>query len=219
VLILIIRHKLFPALLAAILAVAPAAALAKRSPRVAPKRVRSHVSLHVSGHHVVGGRRIAIRGRVRPAGSHRVKLVLRGPGGTVRGTRTDRRGRFALRWRPGRPGAYRVRAYGVHDRRVRGSASAARRVTSYRHAEASYYGPGLYGNGMACGGTLNPGTLGVAHKTLPCGARVRLRYRGRTVAVPVVDRGPYVAGRDFDLTEATRNRLRFPGVGVLLSSR
>ena len=46
-----------------------------------------------------------------------------------------------------------------------------------------------------------------------------LRYRGRSVTVPVVDRGPYVAGRDFDLTEATKERLRFPGVGVVLSSR
>ena len=217
-LIPIVRHKMLSALLAAILAVAPAAALAKRSPK-SPKRVRSHVSLHVSGHHVVGGHRVAIRGRVRPAGSHRVKLVLRGPSGAVRGTRTDRRGRFALRLRPDRPGAYRVRAYGVHDRHVRGSASVARRITAYRHAEASYYGPGLYGNGMACGGTLTPGTLGVAHKTLPCGSRVRLRYRGRSVSVPVVDRGPYVAGRDYDLTAATRDRLRFPGVGVLLSSR
>jgi rare lipoprotein A len=92
-------------------------------------------------------------------------------------------------------------------------------VTAYRLAGASYYGPGLYGNGMACGGTLLPGTLGVAHKTLPCGSRVRLRYRGRSVTVRVVDRGPYVAGRDFDLTTATKDRLRFPGVGTILASR
>jgi rare lipoprotein A (peptidoglycan hydrolase) len=116
-------------------------------------------------------------------------------------------------------GTYRVRAYGIHEGRMRGSASPARRVTAYRHAEASYYGPGLYGNGMACGGTLLPGTVGVAHRSLPCGSRVRLRYRGRTVRVRVVDRGPYVAGREFDLTAATRARLGFPGVGVLLSSR
>jgi rare lipoprotein A (peptidoglycan hydrolase) len=64
-----------------------------------------------------------------------------------------------------------------------------------------------------------PGTLGVAHKTLPCGSRVKFRYRRRTVTVRVVDRGPYVAGRDFDLTAATRARLRFPGNGVLLASR
>ncbi len=124
-----------------------------------------------------------------------------------------------MRWRPRRLGTYRVRAYGLHDRRVRGSASPARRVTAYRYANASYYGPGLYGNGMACGGTLLPGTLGVAHKTLPCGTMVTLRYHGHTVTVPVVDRGPYVAGRDFDLTTATRDRLHFPGVGTVLSSR
>ena len=83
---------------------------------------------------------------------------------------------------------------------------------------ASYYGPGLYGNGVACGGTLHPGTLGVAHKTLPCGTMVKLRYHGRSVTVPVIDRGPYVAGRDYDLTEATKERLGFPGLGVLLSA-
>jgi rare lipoprotein A (peptidoglycan hydrolase) len=156
---------------------------------------------------------------VRPRGSHRVKLVVRGPQGAVLGEASSRRGDFTLSWRPGRTGAYRLRAYGLHDRRVRGSASPTRRITAYRFANASYYGPGLYGNGMACGGTLLPRTLGVAHKTLPCGTMVTLRYRGRTVTVPVVDRGPYVAGRDFDLTTATRQRLHFPGVGTVLSSR
>jgi rare lipoprotein A len=92
-------------------------------------------------------------------------------------------------------------------------------MTAFHAAEASYYGPGLYGSGVACGGTLQPGTLGVAHKTLPCGTKVRLRYHGRSITVPVIDRGPYVAGRDFDLTEATRERLGFPGVDVLLSNR
>jgi rare lipoprotein A (peptidoglycan hydrolase) len=84
---------------------------------------------------------------------------------------------------------------------------------------ASYYGPGLYGHGVACGGTLMPGTLGVANRSLPCGTKVRLRYHGRSVTVPVIDRGPYVDGRDFDLTTATKERLRFPGLGVVLSSR
>ena len=64
-----------------------------------------------------------------------------------------------------------------------------------------------------------PGTLGVANKTLPCGTMVKLRYHGHTVTVPVIDRGPYVAGRDFDLTEATRDRLGFPGVGTVLANR
>jgi uncharacterized membrane protein len=75
----------------------------------------------------------------------------------------------------------------------------------------------LSGNGVACGGTLMPGTLGVAHKTLPCGTMVKLRYHGRSITVPVIDRGPYVAGRDYDLTEATRDRLGFPGVDTVLA--
>ena len=83
----------------------------------------------------------------------------------------------------------------------------------------SYYGPGLYGNGVACGGTLTPSTIGVAHKTLPCGTKVTIRYHGHTVVAPVIDRGPYVAGRDYDLTEATRNRLGFGGVGTIWTNR
>ena len=88
---------------------------------------------------------------------------------------------------------------------MRGSAQPRPALTSYRLAGASYYGPGLYGNGVACGGTLKPGTLGVANKTLPCGTKVKLRYHGRSITVPVIDRGPYVAGREYDLTEATKD--------------
>lgn len=81
--------------------------------------------------------------------------------------------------------------------------------TPYRSAVASVYGPGLYGNRTACGQTLRRGTLGVAHKTLPCGRRVLIRSRGRRVIVRVIDRGPYVHGREFDLTEATTRRLGY----------
>jgi hypothetical protein len=214
------RKLLSVMLLAALFMIVPALSLAgKKQVRKAPKRAASHVSLHVSGHHAVRGDRIVLRGHVRPQGRHRVKVVIRGRRGRVSRTTSNRRGAFRLAWRPRSAGAYRVRAHAIHDRRIRGAASPSRRVTAYRHAHASYYGPGLYGNGMACGGTLRPGTLGVAHKTLPCGSRVRFRYRGRTVAVPVVDRGPYVAGRDYDLTAATRARLGFPGNGTILASR
>jgi peptidoglycan lytic transglycosylase len=206
-------------LLAALLACTATQALARKAPRHPLPRSRAHISLHVSRHAVLSGNRVVLRGRVRPRGSHRVKLVVRGAGDALSGARSRRNGAFVLHWRPRHVGSYTVRAYSLHDRQVRGSTSAARRVTAYRPASASYYGPGLYGGALACGGTLQPGTLGVANRTLPCGSRVRLRYRGRTVTVPVVDRGPYVAGRDFDLTAATRARLRFPSTGVLLSSR
>lgn len=213
------RNTVHVTLLAAALLCLPATAVAKKQGKHRPQRFGSHVSLHVSGHNVVAGKRVVLHGRVRPRGSRRVKIVVRGPGGTVRGTHSGRGGRFSLRWRPQRTGTYKVRAYGRHRGRVRASHSPARRVTAYRHAEASYYGPGLYGGGMACGGTLTPGTLGVAHKSLPCGSKVKLLYNGRRVTVPVVDRGPYVAGREYDLTAATKARLGFPSTGVLLSTR
>ena len=67
--------------------------------------------------------------------------------------------------------------------------------------EASWYGPGFYGNGTACGQTYTREIIGVAHRTLRCGRSVQFRYRGRVVTAPVIDRGPYgVAGRDFDLS-------------------
>jgi rare lipoprotein A len=211
---------LLPAVAAATaltIGLAPAAAQSER--KHDHERQRSHVSLHLSTHTVLAGNGLAVRGKVRPSGRHRVKLVFRGPERAVRGVTTKANGTFALRWKPERPGSYAVRAYGVHDRRVRASRSAKRKLTSYRLAGASYYGPGLYGNGVACGGTLMPGTMGVAHKTLPCGTKVKLRYHGHSVTVPVIDRGPYVAGRDYDLTEAVKVRLGFPGVGTVLASR
>jgi rare lipoprotein A len=183
------------------------------------QRSRSHVSLHLSTHTVLSGNGLAVHGKVRPRGRHRVKVVFRGAETAVRAVTTKANGSFAMRWAPEQTGSYAVRAYGVHSKRIGASQSAARKLTTYRYAHASYYGPGLYGNGVACGGTLLPGTMGVAHKTLPCGTKVKLRYHGRTVTVPVIDRGPYVPGRDYDLTEAVKKRLGFPGIGTVLASR
>jgi rare lipoprotein A (peptidoglycan hydrolase) len=80
---------------------------------------------------------------------------------------------------------------------------------------ASYFGPGLYGNRTACGQTLTTALQGVAHRTLPCGALVHLAYAGHDVTVPVVDRGPNIAGREFDLTYATKLALGCPDLCVL----
>lgn len=67
---------------------------------------------------------------------------------------------------------------------------------------------------MACtGATLTSSTQGVANKSLPCGTRVRVCLRG-CVDVRVVDRGPFIAGRGWDLTEATARAVGFLGVGV-----
>lgn len=83
----------------------------------------------------------------------------------------------------------------------------------WRSAVASQYDD--YGEPLACGGTLDEGQLGVASRTLPCGTMVTIAYRGKVVHVPVIDRGPYVEGRTWDLTGATAAALGFPGLGVV----
>ena len=89
----------------------------------------------------------------------------------------------------------------------------------FRPAAASWYGPGLYGERTACGRTLTTSTMGVANKTMPCGTKVTLRYRGREVTVPVIDRGPYAGNREYDLTAATKAKLGFPRTGTVLTTR
>ena len=84
---------------------------------------------------------------------------------------------------------------------------------------ASWYGPGLYGNPLGCGGTFGPGTPGIAHKTLACGTRVTITYRGRRALVRVVDRGPFIPGREVDLTNATRLAVGFPNGGDTVDLR
>ena len=81
---------------------------------------------------------------------------------------------------------------------------------------ASWYGPGFYGNRTACGQTYTPEILGVAHLSLPCGTLVTLVYGARSITVPVIDRGPYVAGRSIDLSNATKLAL---GCGDLCTLR
>ncbi len=131
-------------------------------------------------------------------------------------TATGAKGRFVLRYRPHRLLSERVRIVFAGDARDRSVRRYLGHLRSYRLAGASWYGGG---GSLACGGELTSSTMGVANKTLPCGTLVRLRYGGREVSVPVVDRGPYVAGREFDLTEATKRALGFEGVGEVWSTR
>jgi rare lipoprotein A len=162
--------------------------------------------------HVKAGQRATVAGTTTPGRLAALKVWRRGRWRTLDRDRATTSGRFALRARVRRTmdGAARVRV-GNASRRVG-------RLNVYRFAHASWYGPGLYGNRLGCGGTLVPGRLGVAHKSLPCGSRVTLRHRGRTVRVRVIDRGPYVGGREYDLTEATARKLRFRGHGSILTT-
>ncbi|MGH2962136.1 MAG: RlpA-like double-psi beta-barrel domain-containing protein [Solirubrobacterales bacterium] len=72
---------------------------------------------------------------------------------------------------------------------------------------ASWYGPGFWRNQTACGQKLRRKTVGVAHKRLPCGTKVVFNKGGRWVRAKVIDRGPFVKGRSWDLTQAAARAL------------
>ncbi len=81
----------------------------------------------------------------------------------------------------------------------------------------SWYGPGFYGKRTACGVAMTTALVGVAHRSLPCGTKVTFKNpaNGRIVTAPVVDRGPYVSGRHWDLTGGLCKRLDFCQTGAL----
>jgi rare lipoprotein A len=164
------------------------------------------------------GRRAVVRGRIQPAGST-VALQIRRNGRwkTLDRDRSDARGVYVLRDRQHRPLSAHARV-----KVSKGGPAGHRglgRLNVYRTALASWYGPGLYGGHLSCGGTLSSSKLGVAHKSLPCGTKVTLRHHGRVVRVPVIDRGPYSGAREYDLTEATAHRLGFTGYGSIQSTK
>src|SRR5262245_2437304 len=103
-----------------------------------------------------------------------------------------------------------VQSDGVVDKATR-KALSSQMLTQ----EASYYGAGLYGNGTACGKvTLTKKTIGVAHKKLPCGTKVVFAYQGRWVRAKVIDRGPYIPGRKWDVTTRVAKMLGILDEGV-----
>lgn len=161
---------------------------------------------------VMAGRRASIAGAVAPAASGRRVALQKVHGSrwtTVARATTGAGGAFRVGYRPARPQSTPLRI--VAD----GHRERVGRLNAYRRATVSWYGPGLYGNKLGCGGRLTPSTIGVAHRSLPCGTRLTLRKGGHVVRARVVDHGPYVGGREFDLTSATRHRLHFSGVGQI----
>jgi hypothetical protein len=163
------------------------------------------------------GRTATVRGVVpsqRPGREVVLEAYSRGRWVEVDRDITDENGRFSMTWKPGYAGHRYVRVRRTNPASTE-SPSGIRTLYVYRKRVASWYGPGFYGNRTACGQTFTSRLMGVAHRSLPCGYIVTIRYNGRYRTVPVVDRGPYVRGRDFDLTEALRNYLGFDGVDTV----
>jgi hypothetical protein len=161
------------------------------------------------------GRATRIRGRSADAAGQTIAIERRRSRRQgwepVASVRVADDGTFATSWRPTAAGRHELRAVSADasssDTSSGRAASPAERVTVYRKVTATWYGPGFYGNRTACGQRLTTSTRGVAHKTLPCGTKVAIRYRGRSVIAPVIDRGPYARGVTYDLTGATARDL------------
>jgi hypothetical protein len=67
----------------------------------------------------------------------------------------------------------------------------------------------------ACNVVITKDTVGVAHPILPCGIKLYVEYNGKQELVQVVDRGPAVPGREFDLTRALARELGVHGTQTI----
>jgi len=89
-------------------------------------------------------------------------------------------------------------------------------LASVYRGEASFYGPGFYGNLTANGEVYVRGTYTAAHRSLPFGTRVRVENlnTGKSVIVRINDRGPFVGGRIIDLSETAADAIGMRNSGV-----
>jgi rare lipoprotein A len=186
------RTIAFLSALACALAIAPSAVAQPADGQLVtrPGALLGHVT-NFRG--TLGAGRTVVLQRQQPDGSW--KQVAR--------TQTGSTGAFVARWRADALGPATVRAVTAG---AQGAASPlTAQLTVYRPARATWFGPGLYGKKTACGQVLSHALMGVAHRTLPCGTPVAIYFAGRTITVPVVDRGPFANGAHYDLTSAAAN--------------
>ena len=176
---------------------------ARRAPGASPVRPRRRrARAHDRSAGAAGGRAGAAHAHGAALLAHAARLAGLPHETAARGTRGRARRARAAR------GGRRGRRHPAHP----STKSTEPQPEGSYVALAGSSGPAAFGRQTACGGVLHPDTEGVAHPTLPCGARIFLRYNGTRVLTQVVDRGPYVAGRQFDLTDALARRVGLRGV-------
>lgn len=80
--------------------------------------------------------------------------------------------------------------------------------------KASYY---WQPQAIACGGRFNSQALTAAHRSYPCGTKVRVTNirNGRSVVVTINDRGPFIKGRIIDLSLAAAKKIGMTAAGVV----
>jgi peptidoglycan lytic transglycosylase len=194
--------------------------------------VRSHKLETLAGH------RVTMHGRLLPAVAHRPVRLYGWEGHRWHLlARTDTRhgGYFTFHYRVHTTGirhlrvmspAFHAPSWATSGRRAnvtgplpsqevvgyRATSARAGEVIGFQWTVASWYEDA--GN-TACG---FHAYYGVANKTLPCGTKVTFSYGGRTITATVDDRGPFVAGRDFDLNQNASAALGMYGVASMLAT-
>jgi hypothetical protein len=208
------RHRHL-ALLCAALCALPAAAVAQSTggtqygdpAAIAPSAIPARDA-------VLLGRTMHVRGTLSGAAGQSVVVERReddGPWEQATTAVAGDDGSFDAAWKTDHIGHFALRARLAGgdggDTAAAAAALPTSEVTVFRSAVATWFGPGFFGRRTACGQRLTHRLLGVAHRTLPCGTKVALFYKGRTITVPVVDRGPFRARTAYDLTAATAQAL------------
>jgi hypothetical protein len=92
-----------------------------------------------------------------------------------------------------------------------GKASSLPQPVRWTNALAAPYTPSAK-RLTACGQRVDGHTLGVAHPVLPCGVKIFIEFNGKEILTQVIDKGPAVPGREFDVSRALANRIGLEGV-------
>lgn len=89
--------------------------------------------------------------------------------------------------------------------------------TSENHGTASWYGEPYHGRKTASGEVYNMNSLTAAHRTYKFGTKVQVTNvaNNKTVVVKINDRGPFIKGRDLDLSRLAFRTISSVGVGVV----
>jgi rare lipoprotein A len=84
------------------------------------------------------------------------------------------------------------------------------------YAVASWYGPDFHGRPTSSGEIFNMYSMTCAHKEYPFGTRLKVTNvaNSKTAECTVNDRGPFVAGRDIDLSYAVAKEIGIIGPGT-----
>lgn len=206
-----VRILLVGLLVLATLGILEVSAFAAKGPRI--------TGFKITPSHIVVGQTVTVNGTLSPSVDADQIIIQEWRDArwwTVR--RAEVRARsFTATFRPKETGSGVVRGL-IPGSRGKGQWIAV--MTVFRQTEATWYGPGFYGNSTACGQTYTETIIGVAHRTLPCGTNVTFFFNGVVLTVPVIDRGPY-SSADWDLSAEAARRLGFTGrqsLGVLIAT-